>query len=212
MRLHTRFCLGLLLLVPALPALADKLVDYTIAPAQTKVQFSWTYMGLPGPGASFKEIIGIIHSNQDAPEKSWTEVSIPVRSLESSLSVVRQQLVESGSFFKVGTFPNITFRSTGMREIDRERRTFKLLGELTANGITKPLVMDVKATLIGQHPAYGEAQAAGFEAKARFKRSDFGMSGIPVVSDEITVTISVLGVEAEAYRRMAASPAAGKEK
>lgn len=186
----------------ALPALADKLVTYTIDPTHTQVYFSWSHVGFSSPGAVFREVTGSIQGNHDVPESSSVEISIPVRSVDSFVPLLNEHLISSGDYFKTAEHPTITFKSTGIRDVQRKRRTFTLLGNLTVNGITKPVKLLAKANTIGPHPFYDNAAAAGFEATTTLRRSDFNMGKYtPVVSDDLAVRITVEAIEAKAYQK-----------
>lgn len=190
------------LLLGAMPVWADKVVVYTIDPGHSQVRFTWEHVGFSHPGAAFTQVTGTISGNQDNPEKSSVEVVIPVSSLDSYIPALNQKLLETGDYFKAKDFPNITFKSTGMLDVNKTSRTFKLLGVLSVNGIAKPVVLDAKANTIGVHPFYDGAPAAGFDAVTILKRSDFGMGAyVPIVSDELKVVITVEAVESAMYEK-----------
>lgn len=184
-------------------ALADKVVSYTIDPSHSFVHFSWSHVGFSHPTADFTKVTGSIEGNQDHPEKSTVTVTIPVSSLDSHVPLLNEHLLDSGDYFKSKEFPEVTFKSTGIKDLDRKKQTFRLLGNLTVNGITKPVVLDAKLNKAGPHPFYDNAEAAGFDASTTLKRSDFGMGKyVPVVSDELKVSITVEAIEAKAFRKM----------
>lgn len=186
----------------AIPALADKVVNYTIDPGHTQVYFTWNHVGFSNPGAVFREVTGTIQGNHDHPEKSSVEVTIPVRSVDSFVPLLNEHLVNSGDYFKTAEFPTVTFKSTGIRDIGRKQRTFTLLGDLTVNGITRPVKLLAKANTIGPHPFYEGAEAAGFVATTTVRRSDFNMGKYaPIVSDDMDVRITVEAIEAKAYQK-----------
>lgn len=200
MKLFRNLMVAGALAVAAMPALADKIVAYTIDPTHTQVRFTWSHVGFSTPGAVFKEVTGTIHGNQDQPAKSWVEVSMPVRSLDSFVPLLNEHLLDSGDYFKTKEFPTITFKSTGIKDLDKKKRTFKLLGDLTVNGVTKAVVLNAKANAIGPHPFYGGAAAAGFDATTTLKRSDYGLGKyVPTVGDDLSVNITVEAVEAAAF-------------
>ncbi|MDP2228742.1 MAG: YceI family protein [Moraxellaceae bacterium] len=197
----------------ALPALADRITTYTIDPTHTQVHFSWTHVGFSNPGAVFRDVTGTILGNQDHPEKSSVQVIMPVASVDSFVPLLNEHLIQSGDYFKAKEFPTVMFKSTGIRNVNKEKRTFTLDGELTVNGITKPVSLAAKANAIGEHPFYEKAAAAGFDATTTLKRSDFGMGKyVPMVSDELQVRITVEAVEANAYRIAQEKQAAAAKK
>jgi len=186
----------------ALPALADKVVIYTIDPNHTQVHFRWSHVGFSNPGAVFHEVTGTIQGNHDYPEKSTVEVSIPVRSIDSFVPLLDEYLVNSGDYFKTAEHPTVAFKSTGIRDINRGQRSFTLLGNLTINGITKPVKLLAIANAIGPHPFYDGGDAAGFEATTTVRRSDFNMGKYaPIVSDDLDIRITVEAIESQAYQK-----------
>lgn len=186
----------------SLAAMADKVVTYTVDPTHTQVYFSWNHVGFSNPGAIFRDISGTITGNHDQPEKSSVEVTMPVKSVDSFVPLLNDHLINSGDYFKTAEHPVVTFKSTGIRDIQRQKRTFTLLGNLTVNGITKPVKLQARANTIGPHPFYDNAAAAGFEATATIRRSDFNMGKYaPVVSDDLDIRITVEAIETQAYQK-----------
>ena len=80
----------------------------------------------------------------------------------------------------------------GVREEagDAEGDEAKVTGNLTLNGVTKPVTLDVDFT--GAGPAMmTNKETIGFEAEATIKRSDFGLGfGVPLVGDEVELEIT----------------------
>lgn len=201
MTLLRRIALAVALAGVSTSALADKIVTYTVDPNHTQVAFNWNHVGFSTPGANFTQVSGTIQGNQDHPELSTVTITMPVKSLDTFVPLLNQHLIESGEFFKSKEFPDVTFKSTGMRDVNRDAGTFKLVGNLTVNGITKEEVLDVKLNKAGPHPFYGDALAAGFNATTTVKRSDFGIDKyVPAVSDELAVRISLEAIESEGYK------------
>ncbi len=196
----------------SLAAMADKVVTYTVDPTHTQVYFSWNHVGFSKPGAIFRDISGTITGNHDQPEKSSVEVTMPVKSVDSFVPLLNDHLINSGDYFKTAEHPVVTFKSTGIRDIQRQKRTFTLLGNLTVNGITKPVKLQARANTIGPHPFYDNAAAAGFEATATIRRSDFNMGKYaPVVSDDLDIRITVEAIETQAYQKALEKQAAAQK-
>jgi polyisoprenoid-binding protein YceI len=74
--------------------------------------------------------------------------------------------------------------------------TFRIHGQLTLHGVTRPLVLDAKYNGgYASHP-YEPNARAGFSAQGSFKRSEFGVNyGLPApgtdfgVGDLVSVTL-----------------------
>ena len=90
--------------------------------------------------------------------------------------------------FNAAKYPNITFKSTKVETKDKKH--FKITGDLTVKGVTKPVVLDAVLNKQGEHPML-KVPAIGFNATTSFNRSDFGIgSYVPMVGDKITVNIT----------------------
>ena len=114
-------------------------------------------------------------------------VTIPVDSIDTGVAKLDAHL-KSPDFFDAAKFPMATFKSTRVERAGEHG--LKVTGDLTLHGVTKPVVLDVVVNKIGPHPMAGRA-AAGFDATATIKRSDFGISNyVPNVSDEIELSVS----------------------
>lgn len=201
MTLFKKLALATVLVGASTWALADKVVTYTIDPTHSFVHFSWNHVGFSSPSADFTDVTGTIIGNHDHPEKSSVEVTIPVKSLDTNVALLNQHLIESGDYFKTKEFPNVTFKSAALKNLDKKKETFQVQGDLTINGITKPVVLDAKLNKAGPHPFYNNAPAAGFNASTKIKRSDFGIDKfVPMVGDDLTVTITVEAVESAAFK------------
>lgn len=180
--------------------MADKVTTYTIDPAHSFVHFSWNHFGFSAPAADFTELKGSIVGNFDSPAKSTVEVVMPVSGLDTNVPALNKHLLESGEFFKAKEFPVVTFKSTGIQNVDADKKNFQLSGDLTINGISKPVVMNATVNKVGPHPMHGNAEAAGFSAKTTIKRSDFGMGQfVPMVGDDLDVFITIEALEAKAW-------------
>jgi polyisoprenoid-binding protein YceI len=88
----------------------------------------------------------------------------------------------------------MTFVSTGIEKTSD--KTSKLTGDLTLLGVTKPVTLDITFNNMAPHPlpAYNGVMVAGFSARGKLKRSDFGMSyATPGVGDDIELWLEVEG-------------------
>lgn len=102
--------------------------------------------------------------------------------------------LKSADFFDVEHFPNIIFKSTGVKKSDDDE--FELHGDLTLKGITRPVKLEVDFSGIVTDP-YGNTKA-GFSLKGKISRADFGLvwsavteAGHVVVSDEVKFAMEV---------------------
>lgn len=185
MRLKT-LSLGLAVAVASTLTLAAP-VDYKIDPTHTATVFSWNHFGFSTPSANFSDIQGVIKVDNAKPANSSVEVTIPVSSVNTNVTALDKEFQEEG-WFNSAKYPNITFKSTKVETKDKKH--FKITGNLTVKGITKPVVLDAVLNKQGEHPM-AKVPAIGFNATTSFNRSEFGIGNyVPNVGDKITVNIT----------------------
>lgn len=165
-------------------------------PGHSQIVFSYDHLGYSTTTGMFGGINGTINLDEAAPENSSVEVSFPVRSMLTGWEE-RFGHFMSPDFFDAadGSEEMVTFTSTKVEPTgDKEA---KVTGDLTLNGITKEVVLEVELNQIGNHPQSGKP-AAGFDAETTIKRSDFELGMFaPAVSDEVDIDISVEAAKAE---------------
>jgi len=142
---------------------------------------------------------------------SSVEVTIQAASINTG-NDHRDNDLRSDNFFDVEKFPTLTFKST--KVVPGEGNTFKIEGDLTMLGISKPVVLDVENLGMGNF-ASGDRNMgtrAGFEATTTINRKDWGINwnrtfdqGGAMLGDDVKILIGVEAVKQEAE-------AAGTEK
>jgi polyisoprenoid-binding protein YceI len=100
---------------------------------------------------------------------------------------IRDNDLKSDKYFNVAKYPTITFKSTSFKKIDAT--SYKVSGNLTIKGVTKPVVLDVLART-GVHPM-NKKNIAGFRITGKINRKDFSVGADApeaIVSNEIQLT------------------------
>ncbi|ELY7198768.1 YceI family protein, partial [Acinetobacter baumannii] len=170
-------------------------VDYKIDPTHTATVFSWNHFGFSTPSANFSDIQGVIKVDNAKPANSSVNVTIPLSSVNTNVPALDKEFQEE-AWFNAAKYPNITFKSTKVETKDKKH--FKITGDLTVKGITKPVVLDAVLNKQGEHPM-AKVPAIGFNATTSFNRSDFGLGNyVPNVGDKITVNITTEATAASA--------------
>jgi len=114
---------------------------------------------------------GALQFDEANPSASSVEVSIDAGSIDTS-EAQRDAHLRSPDFFDVGKHPKITFKST---KVERTASTtYRVRGELTIRGVTRPAVLDVEYGGTLRDP-FGNDRA-GFSAKAVVDRKEFGIN------------------------------------
>ncbi|HEY1426186.1 MAG TPA: YceI family protein [Caulobacteraceae bacterium] len=129
------------------------------------------------------------------PERTRVTASVDPASLDVNADYSKTFAEE---FLHASKFPKATFVSTSIQP--GAGVSGVMTGDLTLMGVTKPVTFNVTLTGAGHEvqptPPFGR-QAAGFEATATIRRSDFGSTFLNnLVGDEVT-----LQIEAEFAKR-----------
>ena len=164
-----------------------KPVAYTIDPGHTATVFSWSHFGFSTPSANFSDIQGTITVDNEKPANSSVNVTIPVSSINTNVKALDEH-IQKAEFFDVEKYPNITFKSTKVQALGKNK--YKITGDLTIKGVTKPVALDAVLNKQAVHPMT-KLQTIGFNATTSFNRSAFNVGAyVPNVGDKITVNIT----------------------
>lgn len=135
----------------------------------------------------------------EEPLASSVEVTIQADSFDSR-DAGRDEHVRSADFLDVENHPTLTYRSTGVRIEDGD---WKVDGELTIRGTTKPVTLDLDIDGVVQDP-WGNQRLA-FTAETEINREDFGLTwnqaletGGVMVSKKVKIQIEGEAVRQEA--------------
>ncbi|QIC15237.1 YceI family protein [Providencia vermicola] len=145
--------------------------------------YSWVY-------GSFKDFDGSFTYDAKDPSKDKVEVTIKTGSIDTN-HAERDKHLRSGDFLNASKYPEAKFVST---EVKKKGDVYKITGDFTLNGVTKPITLDAKLMGEGKDPWGG--YRAGFEAQGNIKLKDFNIkSDLGPKSQEAELLISVEGVQ-----------------
>jgi polyisoprenoid-binding protein YceI len=162
---------------------------WTIDPVHSSVGAVAQHLGISSVHGRFTEFGGRIEIAQDV-EKSRVEAVIKASSIDTG-NGMRDGHLKTPDFLDVETFPEITFRSTGLEPAGSDRWTVH--GELTLHGVVRPVDLDLSYLGTGADP-WGGTRAA-FRATTELKREDFAMNYNQVVQAGISAIGTTLKVE-----------------
>lgn len=117
----------------------------------------------------FTDFAGTIEVGAD-PLQSSASVTVQAASIDTNHDE-RDTHLRNADFLDAEHFPTLTFQSAQVRDLDGEGR-FRLDGELTIRGVTKPVALDVEYLGSSDDPWGGTR--AGFSARTEIDRDDFG--------------------------------------
>ena len=174
-------------------------VPYTLDSSHSQILFSYNHLGFSTTYGMYSGFEGDVMYDAADPANSSVSVTFPAESMITGWDARSQHFLQSGDFFKLDEFPDVTFVSTGI-EVTGEG-TALITGDLTLNGVTKEVVLD--ATLNSETDSYPlppfEGRAAiGVNATTTLIRSDYNLGMFtPFIPEEIPVMISIEAMAAE---------------
>jgi len=179
------------------PALTDLTGTWTLDPAHTRIGFVARHAMVTKVRGSFNEFEGTAVLDGANPANSHAEVTIKAASIDTR-NAQRDEHLRSNDFLAMQEHPEITFTSTGARQVDDT--TFELTGDLTIRGVTKSVTIPFTFEGAAKDP-FGNLRA-GFEGSVAINRKDWGVNwnaalegGGVLVSDRVTLEFEVSAIK-----------------
>jgi len=177
----------------ATSALADVTGDYTVDASHTRIGVRARHAMVTTVRGAFTEFSGTAHLDTAKPEASSVTLRIATASIDTG-TPDRDAHLRSADFLDVERYPEMTFLSTGVEQLDDD--VFRVTGDLTIKDMTRPVSVDFTLTGSALDP-FGNTRV-GFEGALAIKRSDWDLTwntvldtGGVLVSDRIQVEFDV---------------------
>jgi polyisoprenoid-binding protein YceI len=174
------------------------MATFAIDPAHTDVLFSAKHMMVTNVRGTFTDVTGTIDLDETDPSASSAQVVIKSASVDTGFGA-RDTHLRSDDFFGVETYPEIRVVSTAIRA--KGGNDYVVTADVTIRDVTKSVDFDVE--FLGFYPAMDGARRAGFSAKAKVNRKDWGLNwnvaleaGGLLVGDTIKLDVDVALQEA----------------
>lgn len=152
--------------------MTQSITKWVFEPSHCKIGFSVTHFGITETEGHFTKFAGTVDSETDDFSDARVTITVDVSSLDT-LDKQRDGHLLSSDFFYAEKYPNMTFSSTGIR--NREAGGYKMDGNLTLLGITKPIELDVKFRGIVPKDPFGNTKA-GLTITGIINRKEWGMT------------------------------------
>jgi len=156
---------------------------WNLDPAHSEITFKVKHMMISNIKGDFTDFTAEIEAEDDTFANARTTATIQTNSISTN-NADRDNHLKSAEFFDAEANPVITFESSALNS--------EVSGNLTINGITKPVVLDVDFGGINVDP-WGNTKA-GFSFEGKINRKDFGLNwnaaleaGGVMVSDEVKI-------------------------
>jgi polyisoprenoid-binding protein YceI len=163
---------------------------WQLDPFHTQVEFSAKHLGMMTVRGNFAEVSATGDIHPEAPERSTVEVTINTASIRTH-NEQRDNDLRSSNFLEVEKYPTITFKSTRIEPAGEDR--YRMTGDLTIKGNTRPVALDV--VRYGEFNDPNMGHRIGYAAQGVINRKDFGMrfemmlDGRFVVSNDVQINV-----------------------
>lgn len=168
---------------------------YTADSGHTLIGWRVNHFGFNDYFGIFGDSTGTLTIDPANPAAAKVDITIPVSKVTTASAGLTSHLTKAGEAGKKPDFfganaADARFVSTNVA-LDADGDEAKVTGNLTLNGVTKPVVLDVELSGAGRHPM-SKKETLGFEAETKIRRSDFGIDfGTQLISDEVELEITV---------------------
>ena len=167
---------------------------WDIDPAHSAAQFNVRHMMVSNVKGEFGKMTGTVTLDDKEISHSTAQATIDTTTINTR-EPNRDKDLKSPNFFDVEKYPTITFKSTSFKKVGPEK--YKVAGDLTIHGVTKPVVLDVEAPEATTKDPKGN-ERRGATATTTINRKDFGLTwnkpletGGVMVGDQVTINIDL---------------------
>ncbi|MFR9675309.1 YceI family protein [Streptomyces sp. TR02-1] len=170
---------------------------YTLDPAHTRIGFVARHAMVTKVRGAFNDFTGTARIDGENPEQSSVELVIKAESIDTR-NADRDGHLRSNDFLDMANHPEITFRSTGVKQSGDD--AFDVTGDLTIKGVTRSVT--VPFTYEGQAKDPFGNERIGLEGALTIDRRDYGVTwnaaletGGFLVSDTVRLEFEVSAVK-----------------
>ncbi len=169
------------------------MATYKIDAAHSEITFKVKHLMITNVSGGFSKFDATMESSAEDFSDAVISFEADVDSISTN-NEQRDTHLKSADFFHAEQFPKITFKSTAFEK--ESGNEYKMKGDLTIFGITKPVTLNVEHGGNVVDP-WGQKKE-GFEIEGKIKRGDFGLkwnalteAGGAVVSDDVRLFLNV---------------------
>jgi polyisoprenoid-binding protein YceI len=166
---------------------------YTIDPSHSRIGFVARHAMVTKVRGNFNDFTGSFTVDGANPSASSAKVSIEAASIDTR-NADRDGHLKSNDFFAMDDHPQIAFVSTAIEQ--RSDTDYRVTGELTLRGVTKPVTLELEYTGSAIDP-WGNTRV-GFEGSTQVNRKDWGLNwnaaldaGGVLVSEKVTLEFEI---------------------
>ena len=162
---------------------------WSIDKMHSRVGFSISHLMINDIEGDFKSFDGTITASKPDFSDAVITFTADVNSINTDVEP-RDKHLKSADFFDAEKMPTLSFKSTSFKKV--KGKDYKMTGDLTMHGVTKPVTMNVVLNGTTTNPM-SKKEMAGFKITGVVKRSDFGIgASMPdaMLSENVTLRIN----------------------
>lgn len=180
-------------------------MKWVFEPGHSAAEFRARHMMVTWVRGFFKPVNGSLEFDPADPRQLSVEAIIDATTCWTG-EPARDNHLRSPDFFSCEKYPEIRFKSTAVEEVGPV--DYRVTGDLTIKGVTRPEVLDVRYLGAWETPWWedgvdkGPKTRAGFTGRTRIDRYEYGVNwnddmpdGGIVVSRLIDITIDVEAIK-----------------
>lgn len=170
----------------ALTAFTTAVTPWQNDDPHSQLGFTVTHLGISDVSGTFNDFDVIVNSSKPDFNDASFELTAKTASIDTRVEA-RDNHLQSADFFHTEKFPTLHFKSTSLKKAGNNN--YKLTGNLTLHGVTKPVTMDLVYKGSVENPM-SKKQTAGFQLTGTIKRSDFAIGEkfpAAMISDEVRI-------------------------
>lgn len=170
----------------ALSAFTTALSTWVNDDPHSQIGFTVKHLGIADISGTFNDFDVTVKSSKPDFSDAVFELMAKAASIDTRVEA-RDNHLKSADFFDVQKYPTLNFKSTSIKKAGKNK--YKLTGDLTLHGVTKPVTMDLVYTGTVENPM-SKKQTAGFQVTGTIRRSDFNIGAgfpAPMISDEVRI-------------------------
>jgi len=169
---------------------------WSVDPIHSSVGFSVKHLGIANVRGKFEDFHGTLEIGEgdETARASGIVQGVSINTGDSG----RDEHLRSADFFGVEQNPELRFDSTAINPVDDD--TFEIVGDLTMNGVTKPITLTAEVQGTETDP-WGSERVA-LEVTGQLNRGDWNMtfnqalgSGNLLVGEKVKLQLDISAVK-----------------
>lgn len=169
------------------------MAKYVVDPTHSSIGFQAKHMMISKVKGHFDRFNSELDINPEDLSGGNIQFEVEIASINTN-NEDRDNHLRSADFFDAETHPTMKFVATDIKKVDDDE--YKITGDLSIRGVTKPVTFDAEYNGKGTNP-WG-VEVVAFEANGKINRKDFGLNwnsaletGGVLVSDDIKIHIEI---------------------